>query len=83
MILFVYSEMQNLNQVLMSIIHGAVEIPDPQSQKSCFSILRRLIEVWGKALCTFLTTQAFRRLFFFTICTHSSSFQTFSIVFAE
>ncbi|XP_035825468.1 exportin-T isoform X2 [Aplysia californica] len=41
-------EMQNLNQVLMSIISGAVELPDPQSQKSCFSILKKLIEVWGK-----------------------------------
>ena len=26
---FLFSEMQNLNQVLMSLIHGAVEIPDP------------------------------------------------------
>ncbi|BFZ08391.1 hypothetical protein BsWGS_11430 [Bradybaena similaris] len=40
-------DVQNLNQVLMSIIQGAVEIPDPQSQKSCFSTLRKLVELWG------------------------------------
>uniref|UniRef100_A0A0B6ZHY5 Exportin-T n=1 Tax=Arion vulgaris TaxID=1028688 RepID=A0A0B6ZHY5_9EUPU len=40
-------DMQNLNQVLMSIIQGAVEIPDPQSQKCCFSTLRKLVELWG------------------------------------
>ncbi|KAK3738804.1 hypothetical protein RRG08_035683 [Elysia crispata] len=40
-------EMQNLNQVLMSLIHGAVEIPDPNSQKSCFATLKKLIQSWG------------------------------------
>lgn len=40
-------EMQNLNQVLMSLIHGAVEIPDPASQKSCFATLKKLIQEWG------------------------------------
>ncbi|CAL1531674.1 unnamed protein product [Lymnaea stagnalis] len=39
--------MENLNQVLMSLIQGAVELPDPQSQKCCFSTLKKLIEVWG------------------------------------
>ncbi|XP_067683887.1 exportin-T-like [Haliotis asinina] len=40
-------DMQNLNQVLMSIVQGAVEMPDPQSQKLCFNILKKLIEAWG------------------------------------
>ncbi|GFO01906.1 exportin-t-like [Plakobranchus ocellatus] len=40
-------DMQNLNQVLMSLIHGAVEIPDPQSQKCCFATLKKLIQEWG------------------------------------
>ncbi|XP_050413849.2 exportin-T isoform X2 [Patella vulgata] len=38
---------QNLDQVLMSLIQGAVELQDPQSQKMCFNIFRKLIEVWG------------------------------------
>ena len=37
----------NLEQVLTSIIHGAVELTDPVGQKTCFAILRKLIEVWG------------------------------------
>ncbi|KAK2148689.1 hypothetical protein LSH36_487g04031 [Paralvinella palmiformis] len=37
----------NLSRVLMTVIEGAVEIPDPQTQKLCFSILKRLVEVWG------------------------------------
>jgi len=40
----------NLQQVLTSIIHGAVELTDPVGQKVCFSILRKLVEAWGK--CT-------------------------------
>ncbi|XP_013079973.2 exportin-T-like [Biomphalaria glabrata] len=40
-------DMQNLNQVLMSLIQGAVDLPDPQSQKCCFSTLKKLIELWG------------------------------------
>ncbi|KAH9494515.1 hypothetical protein Btru_042329 [Bulinus truncatus] len=44
---FKAQDMQNLNQVLMSLILGAVDLPDPQSQKCCFSTLRKLIELWG------------------------------------
>ncbi|XP_059146732.1 exportin-T-like isoform X2 [Physella acuta] len=40
-------ELPNLTQVLMSLIHGAVELPDPQSQKCCFSTLKKLVEIWG------------------------------------
>ncbi len=34
----------------MTIIQGAVDIPDPTGQKSCFSILKKLIDLWGKTL---------------------------------
>ncbi|KAJ8301279.1 hypothetical protein KUTeg_020266 [Tegillarca granosa] len=40
-------EMQNLHQVLITIVQGAADIPDPQSQKMCFNILKRLIDSWG------------------------------------
>ncbi|CAC5407762.1 unnamed protein product [Mytilus coruscus] len=40
-------DMQNLNQVLITFIQGAVDIPDPQSQKMCFNILRKLVDSWG------------------------------------
>lgn len=40
-------DMQNLHDVLVTIVQGAVELPDPQSQKMCFSILRKLVESWG------------------------------------
>ena len=33
--------------VLESVVRGAVEIPDPVTQKLCFSILRSLVEKWG------------------------------------
>ncbi|XP_071513224.1 exportin-T-like isoform X2 [Panulirus ornatus] len=36
-----------LQQVLMSVVQGAVEFPDPVAQKNCFVILRRLTEAWG------------------------------------
>ncbi|XP_064088049.1 exportin-T-like [Macrobrachium nipponense] len=35
-----------LHQVLMSIVQGAIEFPDPVAQKNCFVILRRLTEAW-------------------------------------
>uniref|UniRef100_UPI00358ECFAC exportin-T isoform X8 n=1 Tax=Myxine glutinosa TaxID=7769 RepID=UPI00358ECFAC len=34
-------------QVLGSVVQGAVEFPDPVAQKMCFSILSRMIETWG------------------------------------
>ncbi|XP_076057479.1 exportin-T-like isoform X2 [Oratosquilla oratoria] len=37
-----------LHQVLMSVVQGAVEFPDPVAQKNCFVILRRLTENWGE-----------------------------------
>ncbi|KAK3101339.1 hypothetical protein FSP39_002843 [Pinctada imbricata] len=40
--------MESLQDILMTIIQGAVEIPDPQSQKMCFNILKRLVEAWGQ-----------------------------------
>lgn len=37
-----------LHQVLMSVVQGAVEFPDPVAQKNCFVILRWLTEAWGE-----------------------------------
>jgi len=39
---------QNLQEVLETVIHGAVELPDPIGQKTCFGVLKKLVEVWGK-----------------------------------
>lgn len=36
-----------LQQVLVSLVQGAVDYPDPVAQKTCFSTLRRLVEIWG------------------------------------
>ncbi|XP_028410861.1 exportin-T-like [Dendronephthya gigantea] len=40
-------EPQNTQEVLMTIIHGAVEPADSSSQKACFGILKKLVEIWG------------------------------------
>lgn len=40
-------EMGSVNQVLMSVVQGVMELQDPQSQKCCFNILRKLTEAWG------------------------------------
>jgi len=37
----------SLEQVLTTIIHGALELVDPVGQKICFAVLRKLVEVWG------------------------------------
>ena len=42
------SEPGTIEHVMMTIIQGAVEIPDANAQKACFSILKRLVELWGK-----------------------------------
>ncbi|XP_064198368.1 exportin-T-like [Anguilla rostrata] len=38
---------ENIERVLFTIIQGAVDIPDPVAQKTCFIILSRLVELWG------------------------------------
>ncbi|KAJ8245570.1 hypothetical protein GJAV_G00272180 [Gymnothorax javanicus] len=38
---------ENVEQVLFTIIQGAVDFPDPIAQKTCFTILSRLVELWG------------------------------------
>lgn len=38
---------QSLEQVFATIIQGAVEFPDPVAQKTCFTILRKMVELWG------------------------------------
>ncbi|XP_062575597.1 exportin-T-like isoform X1 [Saccostrea cucullata] len=40
-------EMNNLHNLLVTIVQGAADIPDPQSQKMCYNIMRKLIETWG------------------------------------
>ncbi|MCJ8736224.1 hypothetical protein PDJAM_G00256470 [Pangasius djambal] len=39
---------ENVERVLFTIIQGAVDFPDPVAQKTCFIILSRLVELWGK-----------------------------------
>ncbi|XP_055934059.1 exportin-T-like [Argiope bruennichi] len=39
--------MQNLERVLLTVIQGAVDYPDPVAQKTCFSILKKMVELWG------------------------------------
>ncbi|PFX29322.1 Exportin-T [Stylophora pistillata] len=38
---------QDLHQVLLTLIQGGVEFPDPVAQKISFNILRKLVELWG------------------------------------
>ncbi|KAJ8373549.1 hypothetical protein SKAU_G00041290 [Synaphobranchus kaupii] len=38
---------ENIEQVLFTIIQGAVDFPDPIAQKTCFTILSKLVELWG------------------------------------
>ncbi|XP_023673567.1 exportin-T isoform X2 [Paramormyrops kingsleyae] len=40
-------ELENIERVLFTIIQGAVDIPDPIAQKTCFIILSKLVELWG------------------------------------
>jgi hypothetical protein len=40
---------ENVEQVLVTIIQGAVDYPDPIAQKTCFIILSKLVELWGEA----------------------------------
>ena len=37
----------DVHQVLTTIVHGAVELTDPVTQKLCFAVLRKLVELWG------------------------------------
>lgn len=37
-----------MERVLFTVIQGAVEYPDPIAQKTCFIILSKLVELWGK-----------------------------------
>ncbi|XP_057596480.1 exportin-T isoform X6 [Hippopotamus amphibius kiboko] len=38
---------ENVERVLITVIQGAVEYPDPIAQKTCFIILSKLVELWG------------------------------------
>ena len=51
------AEMGSVNQVLMSVVQGVVEVQDPPSQRCCFCILKKLTEAWGKTgFCCFCHT---------------------------
>uniref|UniRef100_A0A3B3DXD2 Exportin-T n=1 Tax=Oryzias melastigma TaxID=30732 RepID=A0A3B3DXD2_ORYME len=39
---------ENIERILFTIIQGAVDLPDPVAQKTCFIILSKLVELWGK-----------------------------------
>lgn len=39
---------ENIERVLFTIIQGAVDFPDPIAQKTCFIILSKLVELWGR-----------------------------------
>ncbi|KAJ8249585.1 hypothetical protein COCON_G00228010 [Conger conger] len=38
---------ENIERVLFTVIQGAVDFPDPIAQKTCFTILSKLVELWG------------------------------------
>uniref|UniRef100_A0A803TJA3 Exportin-T n=1 Tax=Anolis carolinensis TaxID=28377 RepID=A0A803TJA3_ANOCA len=38
---------ENVEHVLITVIQGAVDYPDPIAQKTCFIILSKLVELWG------------------------------------
>ncbi|KAG7263241.1 hypothetical protein CRUP_023423, partial [Coryphaenoides rupestris] len=38
---------ENIERVLITIIQGAVDFPDPIAQKTCFIILSKLVDLWG------------------------------------
>lgn len=38
-----------MERVLFTIIQGAVDLPDPVAQKTCFIILSKLVELWGES----------------------------------
>ncbi|ESO01347.1 hypothetical protein HELRODRAFT_192301 [Helobdella robusta] len=40
-------EPNDLNIILTTIIQGAANCSDPTAQKTCFAILKRMIEIWG------------------------------------
>lgn len=45
-------DIQSQEQVMTSIIYGAVDVSDPVVQKTCFSILKKLVDLrGGKDLC--------------------------------
>lgn len=48
----VLSGAENVERVVFTIIQGAVDIPDPIGQKTCFIILSKLVELWGETPST-------------------------------
>lgn len=41
---------EHVERVLVTVIQGAVDYPDPIAQKTCFIILSKLVELWGKII---------------------------------
>ncbi|XP_068442409.1 exportin-T [Clinocottus analis] len=38
---------ENIERVVFTIIQGAVDLPDPIAQKTCFLVLTKMVELWG------------------------------------
>ncbi|XP_077354867.1 exportin-T isoform X2 [Festucalex cinctus] len=38
---------ENMERVVFTVIQGAVDFPDPIAQKTCFTVLAKLVELWG------------------------------------
>ncbi|XP_076447467.1 exportin-T-like [Babylonia areolata] len=41
------TDLNDVSKVLTSVVQGVYEITDPTSQRSCFTILKKLTEAWG------------------------------------
>jgi exportin-T len=37
----------HIEQVLSTLIQGASSFPDPSTQKTCFSVLKKMVDTWG------------------------------------
>ncbi|XP_065829069.1 exportin-T-like [Oscarella lobularis] len=38
---------EHTQEILLTLVHGALDFPEPSTQKYCFSCLKKLVEVWG------------------------------------
>ncbi|XP_065350513.1 exportin-T-like [Cloeon dipterum] len=41
------AQVQATEQLLNTVVGGSVELTDPVAQRTCFTILKRLVELWG------------------------------------
>ncbi|XP_015912211.2 exportin-T isoform X2 [Parasteatoda tepidariorum] len=50
----VSQDTQNFERILLTVIQGAVDFPDPLAQKTCFGILKKMVELWGGSEASFV-----------------------------